>query len=228
MKKLLILLSFCIFSCAGIQSRYHEVMPGESLWAIAQRYSVPLTSLQRHNPRVQPKALVPGHKLYIPFESRPGWDLPQEGLARREPASPPVAYKMEQVRFSWPVRGRISSHFGKRRLFGRYRMHEGLDIAARKGRPVRAARSGHVIYLGNRISGYGKMIILRHADKFSTVYAHLSKYRVKKGQYVARGQILGHVGKTGRATSYHLHFEVRNKERAVNPMLYLNRKIASN
>ena len=72
------------------------------------------------------------------------------------------------------------------------------------------------------------MVIVRHADAFTTVYAHLSEFAVKKGQFVSRGQLVGKVGRTGRASNYHLHFEVRNDKRAVDPLLYLEKRIASN
>ena len=69
-----------------------------------------------------------------------------------------------------------------------------IDIPAPTGTPVHASRSGHVIYAGNQIRGYGNMVIVRHPDSFSTVYAHLSKIDVKKGQFVSRGQTVGKVG----------------------------------
>lgn len=131
----------------------------------------------------------------------------------------PLAYELEQARFSWPLKAGkpISSFFGER--WGR--PHEGIDIAAPTGTPVKAARAGKIIYAENRISGYGNMVIIRHSPSFATVYAHLSRIGVRPGDFVERGKVIGKVGMTGRATSSHLHFEIRHKRMAVDPLIYL-------
>jgi murein DD-endopeptidase MepM/ murein hydrolase activator NlpD len=225
----------CLFSCSGIQSRYYEVAPGDSLAKIAAQYQVPADQIEKHNHDVLSDGLKPGVKLYIPFESDPRWDAPAapemagEDTAGRGLASEAPAYDVAPADFGWPVSGSITSGFGRRALHGRAaRAHEGIDIAARRGTPVRASRSGHVIYASNKISGYGNMVIVKHADNYSTVYAHLSKFNVKKGQFVTRGQKLGAVGKTGRAYGYHLHFEIRRDRDPVNPLLYLQGQYATN
>ncbi|MFM8270607.1 MAG: M23 family metallopeptidase [Pseudomonadota bacterium] len=146
----------------------------------------------------------------------------QSDVVARSPSSlrgEPLAYELEQARFSWPIAGGkpISSSFGER--WGR--QHEGIDIAASSGTPVKAARAGKVIYAENRISGYGNMVIIRHSPSFATVYAHLSRIGVRPGDFVDRGKIIGKVGMTGRATSAHLHFEIRHKRMAVDPLMYL-------
>lgn len=130
----------------------------------------------------------------------------------------PLAYELDQARFSWPVSTTaVSSLFGER--WGR--PHEGVDIAAPKGTPVKAARAGKVIYASNGINGYGNMVVIRHSPSFATVYAHLSRFAVRAGDFVERGKTIGKVGMTGRATSPHLHFEIRHKRLAVDPLLYL-------
>jgi len=144
-----------------------------------------------------------------------------ETVIARTPAAvrgEPLAYELKQARFSWPVSGKpISSFFGER--WGR--QHEGIDIAASHGTPVQAARPGKVIYAEDSISGYGKMVIIRHSPNFATVYAHLSRIGVRAGDIVDRGKVIGKVGMTGRATSSHLHFEIRHKRAAVDPLVYL-------
>ena len=219
-------------ACSGVQTRYHHVSNGETVSSIAQKYEVSVASLRSVN-EIR-GSLRQGTKLYIPFEESANWDSDYEESSETEKAAPavepPAAPDLSKVSFSWPVSGRVSSYFGlRRRLRGsRSRRHQGIDIAAPNKTPVRASRSGHVIYAGNRIPGYGNLVILRHQDSFSTVYAHLSKIRVKKGQFISRNQLVGLVGKTGRATNYHLHFEVRNGTRPVNPLLYLSRYYAKN
>jgi murein DD-endopeptidase MepM/ murein hydrolase activator NlpD len=107
---------------------------------------------------------------------------------------------------------RISSRFGKRYhpILKTKRAHKGVDYAAARGTPIRAAGDGKVIYKGRR-GGYGKAIIIKHGTRYSTLYAHMNNYNrhVRLGRYVKQGQIIGYVGSTGRATGPHLHYEFR-------------------
>lgn len=212
-----------LVSCAGVQSRYHQVKPGESLDSIARRYDVPVRELTAYNDSRRTHKLKVGTKLYIPFEESGAWDDEGEeddAPVRFEPLPNAV---VTGTPFSWPVQGVLTSRYGWRKR----RMHDGIDIAATTGTAVNSARSGHVLYAGNRIPGYGNLVIVKHADSFSTVYAHLSKIEVRKGQFVTRGQRVGRVGRTGRATAPHLHFEVRNARVPVDPLLYLQGQYAS-
>ncbi|NBV50662.1 M23 family metallopeptidase [bacterium] len=141
-------------------------------------------------------------------------------VARTETAlqGEPLAYELDQARFSWPLNtSAVSSLYGPR--WGR--THEGIDLAAPTGTPVKSARGGKVIYAENGISGYGKMVVIRHSPNFATVYAHLSRIGVRVGDFVERGKVIGRVGMTGRATSPHLHFEIRHRRVAVDPLVYL-------
>ena len=120
-----------------------------------------------------------------------------------------------------PVDGaRISSRFGARRhpILGYTRMHQGIDFAVSSGTPIMAAGNGTVTLAG-RSGGYGNLLIIRHANGFSTAYAHLSKYAngVRKGARVRQGQIVAYSGATGLATGPHLHYEVRENGKQVNP-----------
>jgi len=150
----------------------------------------------------------------------------KSAIVAREPQAlkgEPLAYELEQARFSWPVaKSAVSSLYGPR--WGR--VHEGIDIAAPTGTPVRAARAGKVIYAQNGIRGYGKLVIIRHSPNFATVYAHLSRIGVRSGDFVERGKVIGKVGMTGRATSPHLHFEIRHRRASVDPLLYLPGRMA--
>lgn len=96
--------------------------------------------------------------------------------------------------------------------------HDGVDFKAKSGEPIYAADHGRVIYASQRISGYGKMVILKHESGLATLYAHQSKLRVRQGDWVRRGQLIGFVGSTGRSSGAHLHFEVRDGIRALDPM----------
>jgi len=122
----------------------------------------------------------------------------------------------------WPVRGFITSSFGFRTspITGRRQLHEGLDIANRSGTQVVAPANGTVIYQGYQ-GGYGRTVKIQHGYGYVTLYGHLSKYEVKKGQRVKKGDIIGYVGNSGRSTGPHLHYEVRVNGVPTNPRKYL-------
>lgn len=122
----------------------------------------------------------------------------------------------------WPVRGLVTSPFGARTSpYGEGReMHPGIDISAHYGVPVTATGSGEVIFAG-RDPGYGGLVIVDHGGQLDTLYAHLSAFYVREGQQVHRGQPIGAVGATGRATGAHLHYEVRISGSPVDPRRYL-------
>lgn len=143
--------------------------------------------------------------------------LSAAGCATHKPL--PYSYAVEKQRpmFQWPVgSGAISSPFGMRHGV----MHEGIDIAAPVGTPVHAAGAGKVIYTGT-IHGYGRVVILQHADHYVTIYAHNFKDLVRDGETVRRGQVICEVGRTGHTTGANLHFEVRHNNIATNPLAYL-------
>lgn len=121
-----------------------------------------------------------------------------------------------------PVKGLFSSGFGMRRdpFTQRRTFHQGVDIAAPRGRAVVAPGDGVVIKAG-RVSGYGKVVYLAHGFGITTRYGHLSEIDVEAGQTVRRGDALGKVGNTGRSTGVHLHYEVRVDGKAENPLGYI-------
>jgi len=107
---------------------------------------------------------------------------------------------------------RVSSHFNLRRkhpVLNKIRAHKGVDYAASTGTPIKATGDGRITYRGIK-GGYGRVVIIQHGQKYSSLYAHMSKYgRQKKGSYVKQGQVIGYVGKSGLATGPHLHYEFR-------------------
>ncbi len=121
-----------------------------------------------------------------------------------------------------PVKGLITSSYGGRRdpITGSPARHPGIDIGARPGRPVVATADGVVTRAG-RIGALGKAIYVSHGYGMTTRYGHLSKFIVEPGQRVERGEVIGYVGRTGRATGYHLHYEVRLHGQAMNPLDYM-------
>jgi|TARA_B110000908_G_scaffold170866_1_gene231715 murein DD-endopeptidase MepM/ murein hydrolase activator NlpD len=98
------------------------------------------------------------------------------------------------------------------------RMHWGMDFTAPRNTPIYAASDGKVIRADSRSSGYGKHIRIDHGFGYLTLYAHLNKYNVKRGQKVKKGDIIGYVGSTGRSQAPHLHYEVQKDKKRVNPI----------
>lgn len=202
-----------MFACATAYDKhgvYHKVRDGESIQKIAKYYHVPVQDLAEWNNIQTSDDLYPGLKLYVPKVGTS--KSAKEALSTAKDDD----IHLEKSKFAWPIKGKILSNFGIRNGH----RHDGLDIKGQKGDPIVAAAKGTVVYNG-RLHGYGNMLILKHDDKYFTVYAHNSKNLVKKGEKVSKGQKIALIGATGRATGPHLHFEVREGEKARNPVFFL-------
>jgi murein DD-endopeptidase MepM/ murein hydrolase activator NlpD len=125
----------------------------------------------------------------------------------------------------WPAYGWLSSTMGPRRdpITGGPDYHSGLDIAGERGQPVYATAAGTVKTVG-RQGAYGNLVVIDHGFGLETRYGHLLKFSTKKGAKVQRGDIIGQVGATGRATGYHLHYEVLANGRLLNPLQLLTQR----
>jgi murein DD-endopeptidase MepM/ murein hydrolase activator NlpD len=153
------------------------------------------------------------------------------GITSKGPETPantaPYVYLASGSLLDWPltISGQIASPFGSRvhPVFKTKSTHSGIDISAPSGTPVLSAGPGEVLYAGWQ-RGFGQVIIIDHGRDISTVYAHLDAMYVKEGAAVKSGTRIGAVGKTGTTTGYHLHFEVRVKADARDPLRYLKKK----
>lgn len=125
---------------------------------------------------------------------------------------------------------RISSRFGNRKhpILKTWRAHKGVDYAASRGTPIRSTADGKVVHAGNK-GGYGRTIVIRHAGRFSTLYAHMSGFakNIRAGSRVKQGQTIGYVGSTGLATGAHLHYEFRLDGVHRNPLSFKTPKASS-
>jgi murein DD-endopeptidase MepM/ murein hydrolase activator NlpD len=141
---------------------------------------------------------------------------PVAGTAAAPPPPPATTPLPDQYAgtLGWPLEaGIVSSEFGAR--WGK--MHKGMDIAADVGEPVYAIAPGEVIYAGDGLRGYGNVVILRHDRRRTSLYAHNSALKVKKGDTVAQGTVIALLGSTGHSTGPHVHFEIRDGDVPVNP-----------
>ncbi len=195
----------------------HVIAPGQTLWRIARAYGVDLARLAEANGIGDPARVEVGAAIRIPGASKlvdvPPYPMPIPPPPAMEetflPAPEPAAGLL------WPVDGgQILSAFGVRR--GRERRHEGLDIRGTPGQEIRAARAGRVAFSGTQ-RGYGQVVILDHGDGMETVYAHAQTLLAREGETVERGQPIARIGRTGNASTHHLHFEVRLDGEAIDP-----------
>ncbi len=185
----------------------YQVGRGETLGSIALRFGCSEEKLVEMNELRDPDHLLAGQQLMIPAGQGGGDRQVSRGLPLNQ--------------LGWPVVGWISSPYGMRDGA----MHEGLDIAADQGQPVRVVKAGRVVFAGPR-GTYGNAIIVDHGNGLRTLYAHNSRVLVSKGQWVTAGQRIALVGSTGRSTGPHLHFEVLLNGIPVDPMLCLERAYA--
>jgi murein DD-endopeptidase MepM/ murein hydrolase activator NlpD len=200
----------------------HVVERGETLYRIARQYGVSVDAIVTANRIPDVSAVEVGTRLVIPGRERAaeGEDDDESTLASYIPFHTPdlraQALREADLSFDWPISGRFSSGFGWRG-FG---SHEGIDLTARPGTVVRAAEAGRVIESGWR-GDYGRIVVVKHAGRYSTFYAHNRALRVAKGAFVEKGDVIAEVGSTGNASGPHLHFEIRRARRAEDPLRYL-------
>jgi len=177
----------------------HYVQKGETLWQISRKYQVSVQSITSANQISESGRLLVGQRLIIP-------NTGSSSISSRS--------------FIWPLNGLVTSQFGIRTLGNRRDYHTGIDIDAQTGALIKAAESGKVSFSGY-INGYGNVVIIDHAGGYSTVYAHSSSNLVEEGQEVTKGEVICKSGSTGNATGSHLHFEIRENGKPVNPLNYL-------
>ena len=219
----------------------YRVQEGDNFFVIMARVSQDAATLASANDLANPNALLPGTDILIPnarglfvhsedpnaIQRRFGREvalLKQKGDLWFLPGQ---RYNNDELRifrgdgFQSPLpNGRITSRYGSRLdpFTNRMTFHGGLDIAAALGTPVYASRDGRVVR-AETAPGYGQLVVIEHEYGYQTYYGHLSAIKVAVGQTVPAGHIIGLVGRTGRATGPHLHFEVRVNGQRTNPRL---------
>lgn len=200
----------------GPSGAWHVVTAGETSAQIAQGAGIPLDDLLELNGLKREQVLEPGRLVFV-------LSAPAAGTSSATAAPPPSVPASERSPTSgaplrWPLaKPVLTSPFGAR--WGRE--HEGIDMQAATGTPVLAAAAGEVLYAGDKVRGYGNMVVLQHAGDVLTVYAHNSAILVRMGDRIAVGQEIARVGSTGHSTAPHLHFEVRRGQVPHDPMQFL-------
>jgi len=187
---------------------FYTVKNGESLFSIAQRFGTSINQIADIND-LSSSLIHVGQKLFIRGGALTAWER---------------AIAIGNI-FRSPAHGKITSKMGFRidPFTRRMAYHSGIDIANEIGSPIYAAQYGRVIYTGYR-GNYGKCVILLHPQGYSTLYAHLHRITVKKGQQVKQGERIGTMGNTGRSTGPHLHFEVHQNKKLIDPLKVIKMK----
>lgn len=203
------------------KERHYIVHQNETLSEVASQFDVEVNELADRNHITEADHLEEGQVIIIPASTEGPNDRRDLRVKKADPLKgkevfPAQTENESPMTFAWPVQGVIISPFGPRHN----KAHDGIDIGAKIGIPVYAATSGEVIFSG-RLRAYGNLVILKHRSHYFTAYAHLNEIKTKKGKKLTRGELLGTVGRTGRATAPHLHFEVRHKTQPLDPLKFL-------
>ena len=218
----ILLLSLVLAACGSAPSwqdrqEVHIVRKGETLFSIASRYGKRPSDVARWNRLGDGSLIYPGQVLRI---SGPGSTSTRTASSSRTPAKPssrplPSIPAQPSPRWVWPTNGRINVEFGAKPGPG-----TGVLINGRIGQPILAAASGHVVYAGSGLIGYGQLIILKHNDTYLSTYGYTASLLVKEGEQVKKGQRIATMGE-GPERKPRLHFEIRRNGEPVNPRQHL-------
>lgn len=197
----------------------YVVRPGDTLYQIAQRHGMDVSTLVSLNNISDPSQLRVGQTLRLststPAPSTPpatATPIPVTPVTPSEPPIPTRASDANLVSWGWPAAGKIMQGFNSNT--------KGIDIEGKVGDPVVAAASGKVMYAGNGVRGLGNLILLGHSNGFITAYAHNDKLLVKSGDSVSKGDKIALLGQSD-TSSPRLHFEIRRSGTPVDPLSYL-------
>lgn len=227
------------FRSPNAKSNSHIVRKGDTLYSIAFSSGKDFLELAKINHISAPYFIYPGQQLKLnssrPSQltkkttsnkttkqkktAKPTVNKPKKIVPRKAPPKKNHTknsnFPIQIQRWYWPTKGDIVSKFSLAP-----EGNKGIDIVNKKGSPITAAADGKVVYTGNALRGYGKLIIVKHSDAFLSAYAHNDSIIVKEQQWVKAGQKIGHMGKTG-SENVKLHFEIRYKGKSVDPLRYL-------
>ena len=197
----------------------YTVGAGDTLSKIARAHETTVANLMELNALSDPNALAVGMVLYLDTVKRTA-RVPAVATSTQRSGNPtPRSTAKANVKYPmrWPVTGNVTTKFGKKKAGA---PHDGIDISAPKGSPVKAAQKGKVVY-SDFHGGYGNLVIVKHSSGLLSVYAHNMKNLVKKGDPVSQGQVIAYVGDTGKIAGPHLHFEIRRGASPKNPLNFL-------
>ncbi|MGK0674048.1 MAG: peptidoglycan DD-metalloendopeptidase family protein [Halothiobacillaceae bacterium] len=196
----------------------HVVRRGETLYSIATAYDMDWRELASRNGLRPPYTLYVGQRLVLAknhvTQAGAVSDRAPQASDKTRKVSPPLP-PVGKITWVWPTEGRVVTTFVQG-----HPTRKGIDIAGELGQPVRAAASGEVVYSGSGLAGYGKLIILKHDERFLSAYAYNQALLVSEGETVHSGQIIARMGQA-EAGKPMLHFQIRLDGNPIDPLRYL-------
>lgn len=216
---------------------HYVVRPGDTLYSIAFRYGLDFRGLAAANNIGSDYRIAPGQRLRLDDSAAVAPTATARTESTRKPASSPssndktkvqkpapikpstearkspqVADNNQLTTWQWPTEGKLIRGFSSSQY-----AHKGIDIAGQMEQPVKAAANGVVVYAGSGLVGYGKLLIVKHSDRYLSAYAHNNRLLVKEGDQVSQGQVIARMGDTGTDRTK-LHFEIRKDGKPVSPL----------
>jgi len=208
-------LAGCSSTSSGkVEPGYYRVQAGDTLNKIARQHNTSVSALMRMNNLSNPNRISKGQLLRVDASggSAPASSSSSASTSStRAPAasSSSSAAVVRGLKLVWPAEGTLTKRYNGS-------SSKGLTIVNKAGTPIKAAAAGSVVYAGNRLRGYGNLVIVQHSGDFLSIYAHNSKLLVKEGQKVSQGQQLAEMGSTDRQGPG-LYFELRHRGQPVDP-----------
>lgn len=216
---------------------HYVVRPGDTLYSIAFRYGLDFRGLAAANNIGSDYRIAPGQRLRLDDSAAVAPTTTARSESTRTPASSPpsngkneaqkpvpkkpstearkapqVADNNQLTTWQWPSEGKLIRGFSSSQY-----AHKGIDIEGQMEQPVKAAANGVVVYAGSGLVGYGKLLIVKHSDRYLSAYAHNNRLLAKEGDQVSQGQVIARMGDTGTDRTK-LHFEIRKDGKPVNPL----------
>lgn len=203
-------MAFLLVGCQS--SGPYVVRRGDTLYSIAHRNGLTVSELAARNHIRSPYTLQIGQYLNLRNDAV----MPSRaGAVRTAPGIKAPGVADSQIKWSWPDAGTVINRFS---LTGK--VNKGIDIVGKPGATIKSAAAGVVVYAGNGLRGFGKLVIVKHNDRFLSAYGNCAKIYVKEGQRVTGGQALARLGSANDAAEL-LHFEIRRDGSPQNPLNYL-------
>lgn len=189
--------------------------PGNQPIPVAGLHHKPRTAFAKKNSGAVPKAAKPKPRSLTMITQRAP---PQPAQMLAKPRSAVRRGTDATPIFDWPVNGKILARFGRQ---PNGETNDGISILIPEDTPIKSAEDGVVVYAGNGLKGFGNLVLVRHANNYVTVYAHAKELKVKRGDQIRRGQVIGASGRTGNVIAPQLYFEVRKRSAPVDPLRFL-------
>ena len=206
----------------GVAPNYYRVKEGDTLYSISWKYHLDYKSVAAANDIQAPYTIYVGQNILL--RGKKSSEV-EDGIkhqasakkksARTDKASTGLVVPNEKLRWQWPIEGEVIKEFS---LSGT--INKGIDIKGSSGQRVNAAADGTVVYAGGNLRGYGKLVILKHNHRFLSAYGNHQEIRVREGEKVRGGQVVGTLGASTSLVEI-LHFEIRLDGRPHNPLNYL-------